>query len=398
MSHLVDISGKKSAHNAILRDILMLENQIPLFLLRKMLEFQFSSLELLDSMLLSMLTGLCKEISPFKMKQELPNFQVAIVDHVLGFLYHMIVPRLQLPDHMPEVEDQIDEVNEGEESLADPTCVEQFLKEIWNLISKLNKGPVRFLKKVLAKPIKVAVKLPWKILYNLPGIKILKQPLELCFSQDKEDVKPEDGDSSSRSNIDKPPLVEEILIPSVTKLSKAGVCFLPTNGDISTISFDPNKFTFYLPVISLDLNSEVVLRNLVAYESCNASGPLVFTRYTELMNGIIDTDEDAKLLREKGIISNRLKSDEEVANLWNGMNKCIRLTKVPFLDKVIEDVNIYYNGRWTVKLEKFMKFYVFGSWRFLTLLAAIFLLVLTTLQAFCSVYMCSRIFHIKYLE
>ncbi|KDP37018.1 hypothetical protein JCGZ_06074 [Jatropha curcas] len=153
--------------------------------------------------------------------------------------------------------------------------------------------------------------------------------------------------------------------------------------------------TFYLPIVSIDVNTEVVLRNLVAYEASNASGPLVFTRYTELMNGIIDTDEDVKLLREKGIILNRLKSDQEAADLWNGMSKSIRLTKVPFLDKVIEDVNKYYDGRWKIKVGNFVKHYVFGSWQFLTLVAAIFLLLLMTLQAFCSVYNCARIFHIN---
>ncbi|KAM7486670.1 hypothetical protein LguiA_002679 [Lonicera macranthoides] len=98
MSHLVDFPGKKSIHNAILRDIVKLENQIPLFLLRKMLEFQFSTLDLADDMLLSMLMGIYKEISPFKLKQDLPNFEVATVDHLLGFLYQMIVPRVQSPD------------------------------------------------------------------------------------------------------------------------------------------------------------------------------------------------------------------------------------------------------------------------------------------------------------
>ncbi|CAK9310373.1 unnamed protein product [Citrullus colocynthis] len=81
---------------------------------------------------------------------------------------------------------------------------------------------------------------------------------------------------------------------------------------------------FYLPTISLDVNSEVVLRNLVAYEASKPSGPL---------NGIIDSEEDVKLLKEKGIILNHLNSDAEVAKLWNGMSKSIKLTKVPFLDK-----------------------------------------------------------------
>jgi hypothetical protein len=163
--------------------------------------------------------------------------------------------------------------------------------------------------------------LPWTILSALPGSTILKQLLE------KEESNP--ANKTSISN--KPPLVEEISIPFVTELSKSGVCFLPKDGSISTVAFNAKKFTFELPRVSLDINTEVVLRNLVAYEASNASGPLVFTRYTELMNGIIDTEEDAKAPREKGIISNRLKSDREVANLWNGMSKSIRLTKVSFL-------------------------------------------------------------------
>ncbi|XP_059642530.1 putative UPF0481 protein At3g02645 [Cornus florida] len=399
MSHLVDISGRKSAHNAILRDMVMLENQIPLFLLRKTLEFQFSSSELSDDMLHSMLMGLCKELSSFKMMEEFPKVRVSESSHLLDFLYHLIVPKLEL-DHQSS---EISEVNENrqdskkgeEDSFGNSSYVQQILEVIWQLLSKLNKGPVRLLKRVIfSKVVKVIIKLPWTIVSNLPGIKVLKQPIELFFSQTKEEVKHENESSNSNANISKPPLVEEITIPSVTELFKAGVHFLPTNGSISTISFDAKKVTLYLPTVSLDVNTETVFRNLVAYEACNACGPLVFTRYTELMNGIIDNEEDVELLRKKGIILNHLKTDAEVANLCNGMSKSVKLTKVPFLDKVIEDVNKYYNGGWKVRVGKFMKSNVFESWRFLTLLAAVLLLLMMALQAFCSVYTCSHIFRI----
>jgi hypothetical protein len=245
---------------------------------------------------------------------------------------------------------------------------------------------------LVSGPVKLFLKLPWTILSKLPGFSLLKQPAEYFFSsQDKEEAKPENEASTSN----KPPLVEEIAIPSVSELTRAGFRFAPTNGGVSTVSFDAKTLTVYLPTVSLDINAEVVLRNLVAYEASNASGPLVFTRYTELMNGIIDTEEDVKALRERGIILNRLKSDGEVARLWNGMSKSIRLTKVPFLDKVIEDVNKYHGYKWRVKVGKFLKIYVFGSWPFLTFLGAIFLLLLMTLQSFCSVYSCSRILHVN---
>lgn len=133
------------------------------------------------------------------------------------------------------------------------------------------------------------------------------------------------------------------------------------------------------------------MRNLVAYEACNVSGALVFGRYIELMNGIIDTEGDAKLLREKGIICNKLKGDKEVAKMWNGMNKRVRMTKVGNLDKVIEDVNRCYNGNWRVKVGKFVKALVSGAWQFVILLVTVLILVLMSLQAFCSVYKCGHI-------
>ncbi|CAL8133134.1 unnamed protein product [Prunus armeniaca] len=398
MSHLVDVSGSKSAHHAILRDLVMLENQIPLFVSRRILEFQFTSLEQADDLLLSMLMGLCKELSPFKVvDQDLPKIQVSECAHLLDFLYQMITPKLERrPSEIVEAEDEGESTpQKGSKSSDDsPNFVKQFLQEVWKLLSKLNEGPVRLLKKLLVSgPVKVLFKLPWTILSNLPGFAMLKQPVSYLFStQDKEETNPENENSSN--SISKPPLIQEITIPSVSDLVKSGVCFVKTKGSVSTISFDPKTVTFYLPATSLDVNTEVILRNLVAYEVSNASGPLVLTRYTELMNGIIDTEEDVKLLREKGIILNHLKSDEEVANVWNGMSKSIRLTKVPFLDKTIEDVNKYYNGRWKIKMTKFMKVYVFGSWQFLAVLAGMLLLLLMTLQAFCSVYSCSRVFHI----
>lgn len=380
MSHLVDYTGRKSAHNVILRDIMMLENQIPLFLLRKVLEFQYASSQAADDMLSLMLNGLVKELCPFKMMEKDPHCDLAKHAHLLELLYFMLVPKTE---QLPEIMDPI------ERSETDEVPKEE-LKSTF--ISSLDGGLVHCIKEVIvSRPIKFLVMIPWKIITNLPVLSTVKQLAEIFFYQEKNDLKPEDdfsGHNNSSSN--RPPLVEEIQIPSVTELVAAGVQFVPTNGDLSTIKFDDGTATFRLPSVRLDVNTEVILRNLVAFETSAASGPLVFTRYTELMNGIIDTVEDVKLLRRKGIVLNCLKSDGEAANLWNGMSKSVRLTKVPHVDKVIEDVNRHYNGRWKVKVGKFMKSYVFASWQCLTFLAAILLLLLTALQAFCSLYKCNR--------
>lgn len=393
MSHLVDFAGRKSAHNLILRDSMMLENQIPLFLLKRILDPQCTSSEESDKLLINMLTGYMMELCPFKMMENFPKIDPTRNGHLLDLLYFILVPKSEDPiDQNEEItEEQNDNTTPSEPTRGNCDYVKQLFSAIWSSLSSLNGRSIEYIKQLIfSRPVKFLVKVPWKILSSLPGLSVLKQPMEYLFTSVNESSKKED--QSSSTNINKPPLVEEIMIPSVEELIDIGVKFSPTNGDLTTIFFDIKTTTFHLPTVCLDLNTDVILRNLVAYEASAASGPLVFTRYTELMNGIIDTEEDVVLLRKRGIIMNHMKSDQDVANLWNSMSKSIRLTKVPFLDKVIEDVNKYYNSRWRVKSKKFMKKYVFGSWQFLTFLAAILLLLLTTLQAFCSVYSCSRWF------
>ena len=197
------------------------------------------------------------------------------------------------------------------------------------------------------------------------------------FNETSEEKDEEEGYSSAET----PPTRDELAVPSVSELCSAGVKFCPTNGDLTTIRFDQATATLYLPNLRLDSHTEVVLRNLVAFEASGTPGDLVFTRYTE---------EDVRLLRKSGIISNHLADDGKVASLWNGLGKCVKLTRVKYLDQVITDINKHYNNRWSVSAKKYVNKYIFGSWQLLTLLATGILLFLTCFQAFCSVYDCKR--------
>ncbi|CAK9150148.1 unnamed protein product [Ilex paraguariensis] len=136
MSHLIDVAGRKSAYNAILRDIVMLENQIPLFVLRKMLKIQFSSMELADNMLVAMLMGLCNELSPFKfMEEEHPNLQISKRAHLLDVLYHVFIPEFEEPT----------EITEAEEDKKRKVKVKGKVKEtLWGSQVTLNNALVRF--------------------------------------------------------------------------------------------------------------------------------------------------------------------------------------------------------------------------------------------------------------
>ena len=159
----------------------------------------------------------------------------------------------------------------------------------------------------------------------------------------------EEEEKTTQEEKDDTPLVEEIAIPRVEELSKIGVQFRPTEGGLNTIQFDESS------AIHLNDNSDVVLRNLVAYEACIAPERMILTHYTELKNVIIDTEEDVRILRENEILVNRMKSDKEVAAMWNGMTTAVKVTRVPVMDKAIEGVNGYYAASWKVKAKETMK-------------------------------------------
>jgi hypothetical protein len=59
---------------------------------------------------------------------------------------------------------------------------------------------------------------------------------------------------------------------------------------------------------------------------------------------------------------------------------------------VIWEVNAHRNRRKSARAQKLLKKYVFRSWRILTLLATVVLLLMTVLETICSVYPCKSRF------
>ncbi|GMN45483.1 hypothetical protein TIFTF001_014672 [Ficus carica] len=347
----------------------LLENQIPLFLIRELFAFihfynndhddhHDHDNKNHDEVLAKMLFGFCQDLSPFKFVdiQNLKAEQESCLlgkSHLLELLYSVVVPKTLMPSEeiieQNKAKDDDDKENDDDDgnNKNDTNITHGSTSAVNNFITSADN---------------------------------LAEEIESIFLEAPSD------DS---------PLIEEISIPSVSELSKIGVKFIPeSTGGLTAIKFDKACGKFHLPVVHLDDNSAVVLRNLVAYEASAvvAEEGVAFTRYTELMNGIIDTEEDARVLREAGVVVNRLKSDKEVAALWNGMTRSVRMTRVRVLDKAIEEVNKYYWGSWRVRVKVAMKKYVFGSWPILAFLAANVLLLLSALEAGCSVYNCSKWF------
>ena len=307
--------------------------------------------------------------------------------HLLELLYHSVVPKLQSPSEIKT--DEKDQKEKQEENKKEIGCFKATIDSIFQYTIFVFCAGFNFLCKIFKSKIFMQlITVPWKIMANILKIRDKSNTVSEIFSSAHDVI--EEAESAVQLDTDESPLVEEIAIPSVTELSKTGVIFSPTKGGLNTIQFMTSSATFYLPVIHLNDNSDVVLRNLVAYEACIAPEAMVFTRCTELMNGIIDTEEDVRILREAGILMNRMKSDKEVASMWNGMTTSVKVTKVPIIDRTIEGVNAYYAASWRVKVKETMKKYVYASWPCLTFLAANILIWLSVVETICSMYRCSK--------
>ncbi|KAI3827451.1 hypothetical protein L1987_01526 [Smallanthus sonchifolius] len=178
------------------------------------------------------------------------------------------------------------------------------------------------------------------------------------------------------------PTMVEIDIPSVSKLSKIGkVEFFSTLGGIHDVKFDEEKPSIMLPVLELKRSSEVVLRNLVAYESLMFKNDnnmnLDLTEYVDLMCGIIDGVKDVKILRERNVIEGDM-GDEDVVKLFNGIIKSSAKIdgKKSELQKTTGKVNAYCGNIPRVKVFNFIKKVFLVAWKIFAFVFEVLSLVL----------------------
>ncbi|XVF78073.1 hypothetical protein PTKIN_Ptkin14bG0099100 [Pterospermum kingtungense] len=349
---------------AIIRDVLKLENQIPMFGLKEILERTCNNLKLCDVLL-----KFCEHVSPIQLEwttTRLPSDEVLQHRHLLDLLYQSITFKKNSGDQpQPDGhEDRTSNQSEDHSTNTEPlTCVP--LTNLLKMLSSLNIGDS--MKGLCLSIIKV--------------LEVLNVPL--AYFKDK-----------------------KVLIPSVSKLCRAGLKFCPTDGGAGNVRFDSDTKTFYLPVVTLNRTSDVVMRNLVAYETMAMSKTksLNFKRYIELMSAIIDTTEDVKLLKsakvlivqrkdvDKEGLERKVLTNAEIVEIFNGMTKTME-SKDVVIDEAIRNANKCYYNTQKVKAHGLMKQHIYSSWKFLTFITSLLLLLLMALQTICGVYSCPSLFN-----
>ncbi|KAK9108666.1 hypothetical protein Syun_024677 [Stephania yunnanensis] len=175
------------------------------------------------------------------------------------------------------------------------------------------------------------------------------------------------------------------IIRSATELDEAGVRFKSSKSrSLKDISFHGGVLR--LPVIIVDDTTESTFLNLMAFERFHVGAGNEVTSYIFFMDNIIDSSKDVSKLHSRGIIQNAIGSDKAVAKLFNELSKDVTLDPDSRLDKVHKKVNGYCRKRWNEWRANLIHTYFRSPWAILSLVAAIFLMVLTVAQTIYTVY------------
>ncbi|KAK9268638.1 hypothetical protein L1049_000395 [Liquidambar formosana] len=181
------------------------------------------------------------------------------------------------------------------------------------------------------------------------------------------------------------PLVRERqLIHCVKELQEAGVK-LKKREDRQLLDINFEGRVLDIPPLYIDANTVPLLLNFVAYEQCDQKAKPFFTNFFMFFDSLINTAKDVEILHKNGIINHALGSDKDVASLFNKLCKEIVYDLDEcYLSRQMKGVNdyckAYYATKWHVWWTNLIRDYFSSPWTFLSLVAAITLLILTVTQ------------------
>ncbi|GAB2219315.1 hypothetical protein Droror1_Dr00006950 [Drosera rotundifolia] len=178
---------------------------------------------------------------------------------------------------------------------------------------------------------------------------------------------------------------------SVSELVTAGFDFKAGKSwcQFTDIWFQEKSFgspVLILPPMTVDDSTPAMLLNLVAFEALpDAPDDLGVTSFLWFMDSLIDTAEDVKELRSKGILVNFLGSDEQVAQMFNSITDQL----VPNMDayaSVKAGIEGHFRSRRRVWFSQWMHAHFSTPWTTIGFFAALIAVFLSFIQAYFSAF------------
>ncbi|KAJ3678437.1 hypothetical protein LUZ60_002240 [Juncus effusus] len=171
------------------------------------------------------------------------------------------------------------------------------------------------------------------------------------------------------------------MIPCATELKEAGIAFKRSK---SKSIFDVNfsSGVLQIPYIPVEENTRPRIMNLIAFEQCSRQKGRPLTSYAVLMDCIINTPRDVLILQQRGIIENKLADEGEAAMFFNQLRYCSYLDyDEHHLAGLFGEVKKYCESKWQKYRAKLCRDYFNSPWAILSFFAAVLLLFLTAIQS-----------------
>nr|VDD03079.1 unnamed protein product [Brassica rapa] len=172
--------------------------------------------------------------------------------------------------------------------------------------------------------------------------------------------------------------------PKATELHNAGVKFKPSETSSCLLDLKFADGVLEIPTIMVDDLTESLFRNIIVFEQCHCSEK-IFLHYIRLLSCLIRSPADADLLIRSGIFMNSLGAAEDISDVFDSICTEVIFGRKFYFQSLSENLQSYCNTPWNRWKAILRHDYFHNPWSVASVLAALLLLLLTFLQAVCSI-------------
>ncbi|KAK4268111.1 hypothetical protein QN277_024813 [Acacia crassicarpa] len=175
-------------------------------------------------------------------------------------------------------------------------------------------------------------------------------------------------------------------IYSACKLHDAGIKFEVNEDEVNLLKLQYSKGVLKIPRISIQDDTETLLRNVVAFEQRQFPLSRSMTDYMVLWEHFIRTEKDVEILEEKGVIKNLIGENDAVASITKRLGR--HIIHGNFNNDYIslfKELNEFCDSPCHRYKAIFKQQYWSTPWRIASFLGGILLLFLTLIQTISSV-------------
>ncbi|RID49609.1 hypothetical protein BRARA_H00397 [Brassica rapa] len=172
--------------------------------------------------------------------------------------------------------------------------------------------------------------------------------------------------------------------PKATELHNAGVKFKPSETSSCLLDLKFADGVLEIPTIMVDDLTESLFRNIIVFEQCHCSEK-IFLHYIRLLSCFIRSPTDADLLIRSGIFLNSLGVAEDISDVFDSICTEVIFGRKFYFQSLSENLQSYCNTPWNRWKAILRHDYFHNPWSVASVLAALLLLLLTFIQAVCSI-------------